>query len=329
VDTAPNLNDTAWITARVTNVSPSAVYLGWRNGSTGKFVRVVMADDGLHNDSAAGDNIYGASLIVSSLQVQYYIYAENANAGIFSPERAEYEFYSLHINILNPLAGQLMINEFLAVNQTGPVNETGQHEDWIELYNPGTSPLSLYGMYLTDNAANLTKFAFPQNAEIEPDSVLVLWADGGTSTSSYIHANFKLSGNGEEIILSNANGDIVDSVTFGPQTADVSLGRCPDGTGAFTPQSPPSFNAKNCTTGTHDLENAKNYFSAFPVPAHSRLEVIMMKQSGSELTMLNTLGQPVWKGAPASTYQIDVSHWPAGVYFLRSGIAVQRIQVIH
>jgi len=328
-DTAPDLNDTVWITARVTNASPSAVYLGWRNNAAGKFVRVSMADDGLHGDSAAGDQIFGASLIVSAIDMQYYVYAENANAGIFSPERAEHEFYALQATVQNPQAGQLMINEFLALNQSGAVNETGQHEDWIELYNPGPLPISLYGMYLTDNASNLAKFAFPQNTEIAPDSVLIIWADDGTSTPSYVHANFKLSGNGEEIILSNANGDIVDSITFGPQVVDLSMGRCPDGTGSFSPQSPPSFNAKNCTTGMHGVEDAKNYFTAYPVPAHTRLEVTMKKQPGGDLEILNALGRMVWKGKAAASFFIDVSNWAPGVYFLRSGMAVQRIQVIH
>ncbi len=54
-----------------------------------------MFDDGAHGDGAAGDNVYGASLPVSSLLIQYYIYAENTNVGAFSPVRAEHEFYSL------------------------------------------------------------------------------------------------------------------------------------------------------------------------------------------------------------------------------------------
>ena len=54
-----------------------------------------MYDDGLHNDGAASDNIYGADIIINSLITEYYIYAENADAGMFSPERAEHEFYTL------------------------------------------------------------------------------------------------------------------------------------------------------------------------------------------------------------------------------------------
>ena len=52
--------------------------------------------------------------------------------------------------------------------------------------------------------------------------------------------NFKLSSAGETISLSDATGGVVDSITFGPQTTDVSQGRLPDGAAAtvFFPGSP-------------------------------------------------------------------------------------------
>ena len=93
--TAPANNTTVVITTKVTNTAGGAVYLGYRFDSTLKFTRITMYDDGIHGDSAANDNIYGASLNVTSQHGQYYIYAENAAAGIFSPQRAEHEFHSL------------------------------------------------------------------------------------------------------------------------------------------------------------------------------------------------------------------------------------------
>ena len=55
-----------------------------------------MYDDGAHGDGVAGDNVYGASIVASSSSIQYYIYAENNNVGMFSPVRAEHEFYSIY-----------------------------------------------------------------------------------------------------------------------------------------------------------------------------------------------------------------------------------------
>ena len=81
------------ITANVTNAT--TVYVGYRLDSTLKFTRVQMYDDGAHNDGAAGDNVYGASVGTTSYVGQYYVYAENSTAGMFSPQRAEHEFYRL------------------------------------------------------------------------------------------------------------------------------------------------------------------------------------------------------------------------------------------
>jgi hypothetical protein len=71
------------------------VYIGYRANGTQIFTRTLMYDDGMHNDGAAQDGIYATTLTMNSETMQYYIYAENDNAGIFSPQRAEYEYYML------------------------------------------------------------------------------------------------------------------------------------------------------------------------------------------------------------------------------------------
>ena len=73
------------------------VFLAYRKGYTNnEFTKVQMFDDGNHGDEGAGDGIYGAFIPdISELKmVDYYIYAENDEAGKFSPERAQFEFYS-------------------------------------------------------------------------------------------------------------------------------------------------------------------------------------------------------------------------------------------
>ena len=80
----------------------SYVYLAYRFRPQDRFVKVQMYDDGNHNDGAANDGTYGISVDVDALDMQYYIYAENSLAGIFSPERAEHEYYNL------PIVGSLV-----------------------------------------------------------------------------------------------------------------------------------------------------------------------------------------------------------------------------
>lgn len=79
----------------VTAANATAVYFAYRNDSTLKFSRTAMSDDGLHNDGAASDGVYGVSFTMGSDYAQYYVYAENTSAGLFSPARAEHEFYDL------------------------------------------------------------------------------------------------------------------------------------------------------------------------------------------------------------------------------------------
>ena len=184
------------------------------------------------NDSLAGDLVYGASFALSSAQAQYYIYAENSGAGMFSPERAEHEFYTIVSSLPAASAGQVRINEFVAINSTGVMNELGNREDWIELYNVTSAPLELFGLYLSDDISNPFKYPFPPNSIIPSNGFVAIWADE-TVNAGYLHCNFKLSSLGEGIFLSDASGNILDSISFGPPIADVSYGRCPDGSGSF------------------------------------------------------------------------------------------------
>ncbi|HRD38560.1 MAG TPA: lamin tail domain-containing protein, partial [Bacteroidia bacterium] len=160
----------------------NGVYLGYRFSNTLKFQRISMFDNGLHNDGASGDNVFGATFTMTASQAQYYVYAENNNAGKFAPERAEHEFYNL-IAIQTATLGQVKINEFLADNQGDVQNEFNQYEDWIELHNTTSTPLELSGLFLTDNFASPFKFTIPQNTIIQPNGYLIIWADENPSTA--------------------------------------------------------------------------------------------------------------------------------------------------
>ena len=64
---------------------------------------------------------------------------------------------------------------------------------------------------------------------IGPRGYLILWTDGDT-TDTGLHASFRLSAGGDDVYLYAADGvTLIDSLAFGPQTADVSYGRYPDG----------------------------------------------------------------------------------------------------
>ena len=53
-----------------------------------------------------------------------------------------------------------------------------------------------------------------------------------------LHANFKLSNLERNLILSNSDSVVIDSVSYLPQNDDVSFGRSPNGIGSFNMLTP-------------------------------------------------------------------------------------------
>ncbi len=121
------------------------------------------------------------------------------------------------------------ISEFLASNKRTNKDPQGEFEDWIELVNYGSKNIDLSGMCLTDDPDNLPKWKIPTGTRIKAGGYLVIWADEDGSDEG-LHANFKLSKNGEAVILTK-NDAIVDQIEYGPQTSEVSSGRLSGHTG--------------------------------------------------------------------------------------------------
>ena len=135
------------------------------------------------------------------------------------------------INVVTSLLTEnVLINEFLARNDVTNMDEQGEFDDWLELYNVSEDTVILDNHFLTDDPENFTKWKFPErNLTIAPYEYLLIWCDNDDEQGD-THTNFKLSGNGEFIGLTNPDGEtIIDSLTFTEQIADVSYGRYPDG----------------------------------------------------------------------------------------------------
>ncbi|MBX2816713.1 MAG: CotH kinase family protein, partial [Saprospiraceae bacterium] len=238
----PQINEQIFISASISDANHA--YLGFRDAeNTAPFSKLEMHDDGAHGDGAANDGIYGVELDIKDFRTEYYIYAENDAIGMFSPRRAEFEFYTLQA-ISNPSTDSIVINEFMASNDSTIADQDGEYEDWIELYNASTQRVDLGGFYLTDDPSEPTQWSFPQETFIEPDSYLIIWADEDDDQEG-LHANFKLSASGEAILLLNpADTTVVDSITYSDQTTDISFARVPNGIGDFIPTAA-TFNANN------------------------------------------------------------------------------------
>lgn len=142
-----------------------------------------------------------------------------------------------------PVDMEIVINELMPVNSTVISDQNGEFDDWIELYNVTSSQIDISGYYLSDNSSNRTKWRLPDGTTISGKGYLIIWADKDT-TQVGLHANFKLSSLGEEVIISDRDGYILDGVVYPGQTMELSYSRNPDGTGKFIWQNP-TFNKSN------------------------------------------------------------------------------------
>ncbi len=153
------------------------------------------------------------------------------------------------IGSVNAAETSLVINEFMASNNSSIQDPQGQYDDWIEIYNFGTDAIDTGGMYLTDDLSDTIKWQIPANnpvaTTIGAGGFLLIWADNDISDAG-LHANFKLSADGEEIGLFDSDGNtLIDSIIFLDQSTDISFGRYPDAGDSWGFFEPPSPGAEN------------------------------------------------------------------------------------
>ncbi len=139
------------------------------------------------------------------------------------------------LNVTNPNAPgwpAIRINEWLAENDGSLLDPAdGNSDDWLELYNPTASPVDLSNWSLSDVPAQPRLSVLPAGTVIPAGGFLLVWADNEPvqSSAAVPHVAFRLSNAGETLGLYAPDSRMMDSVTFGPQTADDAGGRYADG----------------------------------------------------------------------------------------------------
>ncbi|HNF71310.1 MAG TPA: CotH kinase family protein [Chitinophagaceae bacterium] len=321
---SPAYASTFTMLATVSNVNTGTVWLGYRFDKTKKFTLLQLFDDGSHNDGASGDGVFGNDVMMNGGAMQYYVYAENADAGIFSPARAEHEFYTLAAQSTPATAGTVVINELLADNVNNVTDEYNQHDDWVEFYNNSTQLIDMSGLYLSDDITNLTKWSFPAGTYIEPNGFLVVWTDDDAN-QQILHSNFSLNKDSGHLILSNGTG-ILDSISITGQQADTTFGRYPNGTGPFT-----KMNTTFAAWNNNYALPVKNYtlvnsIRVYPSPASEWVWIETTTNQTLEITDLK--GSTMYRNTSGTMkHKINVSNWPAGTYLVHSGEQTQKLLV--
>lgn len=310
IDDQKNLDVTA-----IVDISPSTT--------------MVLKDDGLGVDKLANDGVYSASLDVSSFKnnIEFAVYAKDN-----SDKETRFPYNSNRKEILknSSLTGRLLINELMADNGSIIADETGKFADWVEIYNTTDQPISMKGYYLTDDFEDQKQWAFPDTT-IAAKDFLLIWTDSDPEDGP-LHTNFSLSKNGEQVGLyfdSIIEITVVDTVTFGAQTEDVSYARIIDGGPEFEFNTNPTPGKKNNinvgldddTEIPIDIELLQNYPN--PFNPSTNISFTLKKQQHITLQVFTTNGKLVSELATGvftkgqHFVQFNGENLASGVYFYR------------
>ena len=189
------------------------------------------------------------------------------DAGVF--QSSNQATLSKVFTVNTAIAGRVRINEVMADNVSA-LNNAGTNPDAIELYNDGQGTIDLSDYSITDDPLLPRKYVFAPGTTLAQGAYMVLYADD-PSAAPGIHLGFGLSSSGEGVYLYKSvaqGGGLADSIAFGTQLPDLSIGRVGDGTKwALTT---PTFGAANVAAATGDPQTLKlNEWLASGVPPFS------------------------------------------------------------
>ncbi len=161
----------------------------------------------------------------------------------------------LTLSIIQVLGQDIVINEFMAKNETTIEDKYGKYSDWLELYNNTDQDISLLNYSISDKENELEKWIFP-DITILSKSYLLVFCSGENSKEGELHTNFKISSSGESLWLSNSDRELIDNTKEVELAADESYSRIPDGSDVWNKTIP--------TPGFSNIKSAKLEFSYEP-----------------------------------------------------------------
>lgn len=234
----------------------------------------------------------------------------------------------------DPTTNDLVINEILAdpaPNEPGDANGDGvrdfSDDEFVELYNVGSTNLDISGFMLED-AAQL-RHTFPAGTILPPNTFITVFGGGAPAipglTQIASEGSLGLSNGSDEVIIKNAAGNVVVSYSYvGPN--DQSLGRSPDFTGDFADHT--TIAGNNGALFSPNLENDDptlsidsfndESFSIFPNPAKDGIvNITLSNASEFNIEIFNILGKKVMSRSADTTARLNTNSLQSGVYLVK------------
>ena len=130
-------------------------------------------------------------------------------------------------NYKPPTSG-LRLNEILAINDAAVIDPVGRSSDWIELWNNSSRSYDLTGMSLSIDKIDAGQWTFPEGTRLRAKGRLILWCNGtrdpALGPDDYLNTGRSLNGTHGAVYLFNDKEQIIDSVQYGFQVPNTSIG---------------------------------------------------------------------------------------------------------
>lgn len=142
-------------------------------------------------------------------------------------DNTQENYQALHQKVEN---SPVVLSEIMASNASTIRAADGMYYDYIEIMNRSAQAVDLAGWYLSDDETSLRKWSLP-SITINPGETLIVFASGldDKSDVSQLHTNFRLSSEGETVVLCNAEGRIMDMTSYSLLKRDVAWSLGSDG----------------------------------------------------------------------------------------------------
>ncbi|MEO9476555.1 MAG: CotH kinase family protein [Cyclobacteriaceae bacterium] len=244
------------------------------------------------------------------------VYSEAVYAGVLTDN---IELTAVYEPGADPKADVLVfINEVVSSNQE-ILDEFGETDDYIELYNAGTEDIDIAGWYVTDNLSNQTKHQISSNGTSETvipaGEWLVLWADDDDE-QGVLHLNFKLSKEGEPVGIYRMNGaelETIDEVEVPELSANMSYSRASDGGSEWKVQRP-TWNKSNLDTSPLSVADMRQV-EIWPTLVDDSFEVV--NAAGAQVSILDMKGKTHRSlSSQTDNESIEISDLPQGLYLV-------------
>lgn len=151
----------------------------------------------------------------------------------------------------------LCINEYSTTGTQTLLDSEGDFVSWVELHNSGKTEVDLSGLFLSDDADDNEKWAFPDGAKIKGNGYFLVMLSGKEKTykvGGELHATFKLNGKEDRLFLFDKEGKTLDSIEVFELFSNLSCGIDSNGRTVFFPDATPG--EKNGLSGFESVESA-------------------------------------------------------------------------